>query len=455
MKKTRKIIALVLVAVMMMAMGGITVFAASINVQNAVNGETYTAYKILNYTTNGSDGYSYYLTSSEYTNIGEVLQTAGFVFQQGTDDNYYVTNASSLSAATAAASLNTNKTSLGNALGKYEEIGAGGTANFTSLDAGYYFITSTTGSLCSLKNDNETATLVEKNAIPSVDKKQSKTESDYTSDVIGCSIGDTVYYQIVVTDGTGTDKAITLTDTMSTGLSYVANSIKINGSSVADDANDPNWTVSVSGQTITIVLNANYVGDLDSGATVTVTYQATVNSSATINAVDGDLANKNTVTLQYSQQSQTDSVNVGTHSFTLKKSNGSSTLQNAQFKLYTVASGGTALYFTNSGTTYAYDPSNSGTDTIVAGEVTIQGLAPGDYYIEEIVPPTGYNALTSRQKVTISTGGELAEVINQAGPELPSTGGIGTTIFYVVGLIAVLGAGIFLVTNKRMAKEDI
>ena len=65
---------------------------------------------------------------------------------------------------------------------------------------------------------------------------------------------------------------------------------------------------------------------------------------------------------------------------------------------------------------------------------------------------------TGSPTVTVGSGEPsttlTANVVNQSGAELPSTGGIGTTIFYVLGGLLVVGAGVLLVTRKRMGKSD-
>ena len=112
------------------------------------------------------------------------------------------------------------------------------------------------------------------------------------------------------------------------------------------------------------------------------------------------------------------------------------------------------------------------------GKIFFKGLGAGEYVLTETVTPEGYNTLepiniviSFRGPEVVNTGDEpgfwgmtwdgksvtpndngifAQDVINQSGSLLPSTGGIGTTIFYVVGGILVIGAGILLVTKKRM-----
>jgi len=119
------------------------------------------------------------------------------------------------------------------------------------------------------------------------------------------------------------------------------------------------------------------------------------------------------------------------------------------------------------------------------GLLTFTGLAAGDYVLEETEAPAGYNKLDKKLYINVSAGtteegnldthtwtityklgedGEVQtltaaatdanlfklEIENKTGTELPSTGGIGTTIFYVVGAILVIGAGVILITKRRM-----
>ena len=112
------------------------------------------------------------------------------------------------------------------------------------------------------------------------------------------------------------------------------------------------------------------------------------------------------------------------------------------------------------------------------GVLTFEGLGAGTYTITELVAPNGYNLLKDSITVIITVDDATLKgctwtvksgdtpltagtdhlfgltVANNAGAELPSTGGIGTTIFYVVGSVLVIGAAVVLITRKRMGKSD-
>ena len=454
MKKLSKVLVLVLSAIMVLAMSA-SVFAADITVTNVKKGETYTAYKILEYKSNsGNTAYSYYLetSNSKSAALKAILETAGFEFTTSADGTQYVLNETSMDANTIVANLKTAGLTEDNVLAYATATATSdGQAVFSGLAPGYWFVTSSMGSLCSLASYDDEALIVEKNTVPTVDKKEKTSGDDYVNGPVDAGIGDTVHYQIVVTDGTGTDQAITLTDTMSDGLDYTAGSLAINGTAVADDANTDNWKVTVSGRTITIVLKAAYVKTLDTGATVTVTYDATINENAVVDSADD---NENKVVLTYSQQSSEDKVYVETYDFQLYKTDGTSFLDGAGFKLYDAATNGNQIKVNKDSTGY-YVNTSVDKEIMVdsANGVNVRGLAPGTYYLEETTVPDGYNKLDARVAVTITTGATAPVEItveNEAGAVLPSTGGIGTTIFYILGSALVIGCGIVLISRKRM-----
>ena len=154
-------------------------------------------------------------------------------------------------------------------------------------------------------------------------------------------------------------------------------------------------------------------------------------------------------------------------------------LEGVKFKLYTAETGGDLINVVQvSGSTYRLATAD---DTTVAenivtdadGKFVIQGLDHGTYWLEETATLAGYNKLTKRQEVTLAAThtfskvetltysgavgtGENANtyvIVNNEGATLPSTGGMGTTLFYVGGGALALGAGVLLVTKKRMANK--
>ena len=93
------------------------------------------------------------------------------------------------------------------------------------------------------------------------------------------------------------------------------------------------------------------------------------------------------------------------------------------------------------------------------GKFKIQGLDAGRYYLTETQQPAGYNKLKDPIEIVIDENGDIkvdtnkvdeVKVLNNTGSLLPSTGGMGTTLFYIFGAILVIGSGVVLITKKRM-----
>ena len=454
MKKMKKIFALLIAMVMVLGMST-SVFAASIEVKDVIDGETYTAYKILNYTDNGKTGEersaSYYLSSTEYTQIGSVLEAAGFHFTASSDGTqYFVDNGDKLDAAKAAEYLGAHVSDLGDALGKKTATGADGKAEFTDLATGYYFVTSTAGSLCALHEDTDIATVVEKNTVTTPDKKQGTETGKYSNDQLDLMIGSTVYYDAEITIGKGANYQLVGKDTLDAGLTLDQDSItvKVGDTAVAET----NYTIDpISAQGFTITFPATYVSTLNEGDVIKIEYTAKVNASAVIR---GD--NKNTFDLDYSKQHFDDNTVVKTYDAQVKKVDATTKefLNGAGFKLYDASEGGNQITVAEDNTGY-YVSADADEEIMItsADGANIRGLAPGTYYLEETTVPAGYNKLAAREPVVVTKDATAAvqiSVENNAGSVLPSTGGIGTTIFYVIGAILVIGAGVVLVTRRRM-----
>ncbi len=454
MKKLRKIFALLIAMVMVLGMS-VSAFAATVQVKEVINGEEYTAYKILNYSDNGKTGderaVSYYLTKAEYDQIGTVLTDAGFTFKASSDGTQYtVSNADLVDVAGAATYLKEHLTDLGNALGKFGPVtGANHQANFTGLGTGYFFITSTAGSFAALHDETDIATVVEKNTVTTPDKKQGLEDGTYADAQLDVNIGDTVYYDAEIKIGKGANYEITATDTLSTGLTLNHAdgeiTVEVNGTAVPA----ANYELTATDSGFEIVFAANYIATLAENTVIKIEYSAVVNENAAIAT-----AIPNTFEIDYSKQHFVDHTDIKTYDVNLKKTDGTNALAGAKFNLFTSEKGGTALTFSKDNTGYYLDA--EGTAEIDAGDgtgVNIRGLEPGTYWFEETVAPDGYNKLDVRKSVEVvkdATNTAEITVINEQGTVLPSTGGSGTTIFYIIGAILVIGAGVVLVTRRRM-----
>ena len=457
MKHLKKLLAAALATFMALVIAT-PALAAQIDVTSVINGEEYTAYKILNYTDNGKTGNeraaSYYLTSAEYTQIGSVLEAAGFKFTPSADGSQYVVNnAKTIDVAGAAEYLGAHVADLGDALGKATATGANGSASFTDLGKGYYFVTTTAGSLCALHEDTAIATAVEKNTVTTPDKKQGLEDGTYADTQLDVNIGDTVYYDAEIKIGKGANYAITATDTLSTGLTlnHAEGQITVEVNGVAVPA--ANYTLNATDSGFEIVFTADYIKTLAENTVIKIEYSAVVNKDAAIAT-----AIPNTFKIDYSKQHFEDHTDVKTYDVNLKKTDGTTALAGAKFNVFTSETGGTALTFSKDNKGYYLDA--KGTAEIDAGDgtgVNIRGLEPGTYWFEETEAPAGFNKLDKRVSVTVTkdqTDTAEITVINESGSVLPSTGGMGTTLFYVVGGLMVAGAAIALIAKNRVAKME-
>ena len=504
MKRARKLASLLLALVMVFALAT-TAFAkdvpvadgaGSITISNAAKGETYKIYKLFDATVN-ADNSSIAYTGNIPTDLKDFFKKDANGYISATDDAIEGDHMSEgLEAALKAWTVTATATS---------QAESDGTAlNFNGLDLGYYVVTTSQGEqLISVDSTMKDVTIVDKNSSTPKDLRK-------TADVDDVSIGDTVTYTVSFKTsnyyGSGTDAkkivSYTIEDTLPTFLSNVkVTSIIVDDDGKSETAGDQH-TVTDQFTNKKIVINWYNEAEnkflYNNGATVTITYTAVVTDSA---AIDG-AGNTNTVTLTWttkgSNQPEPNPIETNetifTYAIALKKVNNKGVaLPNAEFEFpFYVKSDADA---TDGAYIYAgTDPGTGLTNRITtpdSGVIVVKGVKSGSYNnIKEVTAPAGYNKLTAPVTVeAVKTGststhttvyldkdGNIANtetdrktevkvdiekiaakpvvVVNKAGTELPSTGGMGTTVFYVLGAVLVVGAGVLLVTKKRMSDAD-
>lgn len=504
MKHARKLASLLLALVMVFALAT-TAFAqdvpvadgaGSITISNTAKGETYTIYKLFDATVN-ADGSSIAYTGDipDGLNTYFVKDTNGYISATGE-----AKDGDKMSAGLEAAL----KTWAETATSTSHAVSDGSALKFNGLLLGYYVVTTSQGEqLISVDSTMKDVTIVDKNSSTPKDLHKN-------ADVDDVSIGDTVTYTVSFKTSNyyGAGEAAkeivsyTIEDTLPTFLSNVkVTSIIVDDDGKSETAGDQH-TVTDQFTNKKIVIDWYNEDEnkflYNNGATVTITYTAKVTDKA---AIDG-AGNTNTVTLTWttkgSNQPEPNPIETNetifTYAIALKKVNNKGVaLPNAEFEFpFYVKSDADA---TDGAYIYAgTDPSTGLTNRITtpdSGVIVVKGVKSGSYNnIKEVTAPAGYNKLTAPVTVeAVKTGststhttvyldkdGNIANtetdrktevkvdiekiaakpvvVVNKAGTELPSTGGMGTTVFYVLGAVLVLGAVVLLVTKKRMSDAN-
>lgn len=484
----KKLMAALLAVAMVCAMA-IPAFAASgsssttrgsITINSAVAGEDYTIYKMFklnSFDTNANDGAGNY----SYT----VVPDWEDFFKDSAAGNSYITLENGHPTWVGAENADTYKQFAKAALAYANQKGISATktekansntVKFDNLDLGYYLVDTSLGALCGLDTTKPDATINEKNEVPDIDKKVADSEGNWVTENTA-KIGDTVNYKVTITVQTANNRYV-LHDTMSEGLTFNKDSVKVTvGTEEVATTNYDVVTTGIGTETFNVKFKDEYIATLAAGTKIEVTYSAVVNAKA---KVDSD-KNTNEAHLVYGNKHETEKHETKTYlyEFDLIKFSGSTKklLGGAQFKLYDAKTDGNEIKLVKDNTTGIYRVATA-TETPVAyietvegKTVKISGLDKKVYYLEETVPPAGYNGLPQRVTVDLRTGSKkvttdylndgtydesLASSIggvaveNNAGTTLPGTGGIGTTIFYVVGGGLMVAAAILLITKKRM-----
>lgn len=502
MKTIKKVVAVLVAAVMIMAMG-ITAFAEEATVaagkgsltvkvqskNNTLNQQTIKLYKLFDLTVSGEGDHAKYgyTVSAEYKDIlKEVLQLPG----DATDIDYYEA-VSSLEAVDAFAKsvsekiLTAGKNPTADSGKITEEVAE---YQFNDLPYGYYLVhqTGTSQLQSSLVSVSAALQEVELKGLAPVIQKKSNVET--------AEIGQLVTYTVdgKIPDTTGYDQYVyKIKDTMTKGLDFVQK----DGSTVEGAILEVTVSVGESSEKVSATLsgegNRTMVIDLsewvrthqaEKGQTFTVTYYAKQNQQA-------DVTEKNSATLEYGNnpndvvEGKPSIVPTPTYPLNINKTDSKTTmLAGASFRLYrdlndAKAANDNAIKMVgeNGQYTVAADQTTGNMDVVsVKGaleggnyNLQINGLAAGTYYLVETKAPDGYNKLSEPITVTFTKSAtedenewtvsknntevpdKILDIQNKAGTLLPETGGMGTILFTVIAVILIAGVAISFVVSRR------
>lgn len=470
----------VLVAVVMIFSFSAVAFAANdgvITVEGATNGQRYTAYRIFDLVSYDKDAGTYnYKVNADWEDFAN----------DPAIKDIFVSIDPTTQAVTWCAEANVKEFAKlakeyveANGIGGIKSaVAANDVATISGLALGYYLVDSTVGSICALDTTDPAVTVMDKNEQPTIEKEVKEDSTGEWGDENTAGIGETVNYKVTITKHDGS-KNYVMHDNMDKGLTFDAASVVLTCGEYTLVAGT-DYTLTVPGDTVTpvdgdpyretfkIAVANEYINSLEDGAEIVVTYNAVVNADAVI----APASNDNEVFLKYGDNNdlttEPDSTKTFTYEFDLVKTNSSNVvLDGAEFLLWADADKTTAIPVVLDGDVYRPALEGETGAVIVAGNVTVKGLDAGSYYLEETKAPTGFNKLDELTEVVIvdanleaavEVHGEVTnyvsggvQVINNSGAELPSTGGMGTTMFYIVGIVMIAGAAIVLFSKKRMA----
>lgn len=470
----------------------------SITINNAVPNQTYTIYRILDLEydqTNNAYRYTAVAAWNAFINTRssdlKVDNATGTVTWVNSDKN---NNSSAIQNFADAAGKWASDNTIAN---DGSQKASGSTVTFTDLPLGWYLVVSSlsNGAICSIGTTDKEVTINEKNGAPTVDKEVLEDSTNTYGKGNDADVGDTVTFRATIKVTDGDPKNYVLHDKMSDGLTFkgITSVTRTNaGTSTSDTLNENTHYTLKQGAGVTVDPNCTFElafkeNVLKPNDVVVVEYTAVINEKAVI----GSTGNPNEATLEYKDGTRGTSSSTKTYTWKIDiyKYFQDSTavkkpLQGATFVLYRQNSSNIPEYAKISADKIEWVTEKEQATPLTSdkeGKIAISRLDADTYYLEETKAPTGYNPLTSPIEIKIehSTMNETSasatitykqqgtedsatnitstenrvEVENKTGTTLPSTGGMGTTLFYVVGGGLMVAAIVLLVTKKRMENK--
>ena len=481
MKLSRKIFSLVLALAMVMGLAT-TAFAVGedettpktgrITITNALGGETYNAYQILYLESYDADKKIYAYKANSAWEEWLRTQTTYVSF----DSQGYVTwveGASAADFAKAAKGRLSDKTADG-----HVTPSADGSATISDLQLGYYLVNSTVGALCELNTTKPSVEITDKNTKPTIEKKVQEDSDGSWGDVNDADIGQTVNFKSTISAKPGARKYV-VHDKMVSQLEFGGVTSIMAGSKTLTEGAEKDYTVVTTdltdGCTFHIVFAQTYLDSITADTDIVINYTAKLTSDAV--AGTGYV---NETWLDYGDKQHTEHDTTTTYTWKLPiykyhkdgETETPKALAGAEFILYKGSEENRVYAQVAKGKLTGWTETKTEATKLVSGDdgmIAVEGLDADTYYLEETKAPGGYNKLAGPVKVEIShtvsvEGADMTHTLkqdatdvaevgieNKSGTELPSTGGIGTTIFYVLGSILVIGAVVLLITKKRMS----
>lgn len=497
MKSIKRIIALLLTAVMTMTMS-VTAFAVdsscslTVNVNNGqdLKEQTINLYKLFDVTTSQSGNktnYAYTVNDTYKETLAATLELDGTATNEA-----LVNKVSKLDTGAVQKFANDfTATALTEKLGATETSGKIGISKisyeFKNLKPGYYLVYVTGGkeiqsSLVTVDGTNEVKLKTE---APSITK---------TANTDTVSIGQVVKYTVTgsVPDTTGYSEYVyKIHDTLSNGLDFVNDkngtatsegkvnvTVAFKEAGVTAGGTTPTTaTLDTTNKTMSLDLSVWVrANQTNKGKEFTVTYYAKVNNKAVVEEknkaelVYGNNPSDTTTTKPSEVKTPTYYLNINKYA-----KNDSKKLAGAKFKLYKDSvDENNVIKVTGSEGNYVVDPASTTTEFVSADSITsegynlhVNGLAAGTYYLVETKAPAGYNKLTDPIKVEIkkstneavnawtlfnndkNVDDKIIDVENSTGSLLPSTGGMGTIAFTVVAALLVLGVVVSFIRDRK------